>query len=190
MHTPLSATKEQRRPTHVAVEEKAQIAEFQFPLTEACGNMGSKTVQLLTCEANSMQKRSDQSLPYPAGPRQAAPCPKNLGFWPAKLRWLLAKMFFLLANTLIYPAKIAGFDDKHWFCHYWDATLLHYSCNQTFGTLSAKKRWLLHCGFTSFRWHRNENLPAKIKFQPAEVETSHGWWMVMCFFCLPCWSES
>jgi hypothetical protein len=45
-------------------EEQAQIAEFQFPLTEACGKMGGTTVKLLTCEANSMQKRSDQSLPY------------------------------------------------------------------------------------------------------------------------------
>ena len=103
----------------------------------------------------------------------------------------VSAMFFLLANILIYQAKIAGFDDKHWFCHYWDATLLHYSCNQTFGTLSAKKRWLLHGGVTSIPLAPKWILPAKIKFQPAEAETSHA--MVVngdVFFCLPCWSES
>ena len=143
---------------------------------------------VLTCEANRMQKRSDQSLPYPAGPRQAVPCPKNSGFWPAKLRFVYWQRCFFTSKHSDLPGENSGFWRQTWkdfflfASNYWDATLLHYSCNQNFGTLSAKKRWLLHSGFASFRWHRNEFYQQKSNFnqQKRRLHTQ-GWWMVMCF---------
>ena len=152
---------------------------------------------VLTCEANRMQKRSDQSLPYPAGPRQAVPCPKNSGFWPAKLRFVYWQRCFFTSKHSDLPGENSGFWRQTWkdfflfASNYWDATLLHYSCNQNFGTLSAKKTLAFTFWFCIIPLAQKWILPAKIEFQPAEAETSHA--RVVngdVFFCLPCWSES
>lgn len=64
--------------------------------------MGGTTVKLLTCEANSMQKRSDQSLPYVFFTSKHIDLPgENCGFWRQTL--ILPLLGCYIATLFLQP---------------------------------------------------------------------------------------
>ena len=116
MHALLSATKKRQRcPTHFAVDEQTQIAEFfQFLLTEACGKIGGTTVQRYWLVRQTGCRNAQISLCHTQpGPGKRSHVLKIRVFDQQNFDLFTGKDVFLLANTVIYPAKIAGFDDKH-----------------------------------------------------------------------------
>ena len=182
--------KRQRCPTHFAVDEQTQIAEFfQFLLTEACGKIGGTTVQRYWLVRQTGCRNAQISLCHTQpGPGKRSHVLKIRVFDQQNFDLFTGKDVFLLANTVIYPAKIAGFDDKHgriFFCLPATIGMLHcyiILATKILGRYQQKKRWFLHSGFASFRWHRNEFYQQKSNFnqQKRRLHTQ-GWWMVMCF---------
>ena len=199
MHALLSATKKRQRcPTHFAVDEQTQIAEFfQFLLTEACGKMGGTTVQRYWLVRQTGCRNAQISLCHTQpGPGKRSHVLKIRVFDQQNFDLFTGKDVFLLANTVIYPAKIAGFDDKH--------GRIFFVCQQLLGCYIAtlflqpkfwdvisKKTLAFTFWFCIIPLAQKWILPAKIEFQPAEAETSHA--RVVngdVFFCLPFCSES